>query len=122
VAGLLALVLLAVLVALAALVALRRSRRVPGRDADLLYRAIVALAAQVGFRPRAAQTPYEVSAMIGKVVPAVQRDLESVARAKVRASYAGGSREDGVPDELLFSFRRVRSALVWLGLRRRIGR
>lgn len=121
-AGLLALVLLAVLVVVGALVGHRRSRRSPGRDADLLYRAIVALAVRVGFRPRATQTPFEVSAMIGKAVPAVRHDLETVARAKVRASYAGGSREEGVPDELLHSFRRVRSALIWLRLRRRIGR
>ena len=96
------LLLLALLALIALVVAYRRLRSVPGRDADLLYRAIAALAARVGYGAR--------------------QDLQAVARAKVEATYARRPPEGDALDELVESFRRVKRALVGLVLRGRRGR
>jgi hypothetical protein len=103
-------------------VAYRRLRSVPGRDADLLYRAIAGLAARVGYGARPAQTPYEFTSALTRVVPGASEDLQAVARAKVEATYARRPPEGDALDALVESFRRVKRALVGLVLRGRRGR
>jgi hypothetical protein len=116
------LLLLALLALIALVVAYRRLRSVPGRDADLLYRAIAALAARVGYGARPAQTPYEFTATLTEAVPSARQDLQAVARAKVEATYARRPPEGDALDELVESFRRAKRALVGLVLRGRRGR
>jgi transglutaminase-like putative cysteine protease len=113
------LVLLAVVLVVGLVVAYRRLRSVPGRDADLLYRALAGLAARVGHGPRPAQTPYEFTAMLTEAVPDARGDLQAVARGKVEATYARRPPEGDALDALVASFRRAKRALVGLVIRGR---
>lgn len=112
--------LLALLLLIAVVVVVLLLRRVPGRDADALYRAIAALATRLGRGPRPAQTAYEFTASLSRAVPGVSDDLQAVAQAKVESQYGRRDASDGFA-ALLVSFRRVRRALYGLFIRRTRG-
>ncbi len=75
-------------------------------------------ASRLGFGPRPAQTVYEYAAALGKLVPVAEKDLHTVAEAKVETAYAGarlgGARLDAVRD----ATRRLRISMLRLALRR----
>jgi hypothetical protein len=64
-------------------------RRWPRRQADALvvYGRMTRLAGWFGFPPRASQTVFEYTGSLADVVPEARPQLESVARAKVEATY-----------------------------------
>ena len=75
-------------------------------------------ASRLGFGPRPTQTVYEYAAALGKLVPVAEKDLHTVAEAKVETAYAGvrlgGARLDAVRD----ATRRLRISMLRLALRR----
>ena len=75
-------------------------------------------ASRLGFGPRPTQTVYEYAAALGELVPVAEKDLQTVAEAKVETAYAGvrlgGARLDAVRD----ATRRLRISLLRLALRR----
>lgn len=95
-------------------------RRAPRRpmDPDVAWGSLGRLAARFGFGPRPAQTVYEYAGMLGEAVPAARVELTTVARAKVEVAY--GRHELGI-DRLRAvgeAYRRLRFALLRVGLRR----
>jgi transglutaminase-like putative cysteine protease len=113
---------LAVASLLLVVIAIARLRRLPGREPDLLYRGIVALATRAGRGPRPTETAYEFTASLAEAVPGVTRELHAVAHAKVEATYGGqGSAGIGI-DALVDAYRRARRALLRLAIRRRTRR
>ncbi len=75
-------------------------------------------ASRLGFGPRPTQTVYEYAAALGKLVPVAEKDLHTVAEAKVETAYAGarlgGARLDAVRD----ATRRLRISMLRLALHR----
>ena len=75
-------------------------------------------ASRLGFGPRPTQTVYEYAAALGELVPVAEKDLRTVADAKVETAYAGarlgGARLDAVRD----ATRRLRVSMLRLVLRR----
>ena len=75
-------------------------------------------ASRLGFGPRPTQTVYEYAAALGELVPVAEKDLHTVAEAKVETAYAGarlgGARLDAVRD----ATRRLRISMLRLVLRR----
>jgi transglutaminase-like putative cysteine protease len=63
----------------------RRTRRQP--DVVAVYTRMTRLAGWFGFPPRASQTVFEYTGSLADIVPEARPELESVARAKVEATY-----------------------------------
>jgi hypothetical protein len=110
-------ILLVIGIGALALTARRRAPRKPMHP-DQAWGSLGRLAARFGFGPRPTQTVYEYAGMLGDAVPTVRAELSTVARAKVEVAY--GRQELGV--ERLRSigeaYRRLRFAILRLGLRR----
>jgi len=85
---------------------------------DTAWRTLSRTAARFGFAPRPTQTVYEFAASLGELVPIAERDIQTIATAKVETSYAGlrlgGARLDAVRD----ATRRLRVSLIRLAFRR----
>jgi transglutaminase-like putative cysteine protease len=94
-------------------------RRFPGREPELAWRGVTSLATRFGFGPRPSQTPYEYTVSLSKVVPRVASDLRVVADAKVDATYSGNAPSSGSVAPLRHAYRRVRTGLLRLSIRRR---
>jgi transglutaminase superfamily protein/uncharacterized protein DUF4129 len=96
-----------------------RARNAPAPEPEVAYRGVARMASRFGYGPRPTQTAYEYTAVLSDLVPRVRTDLQFVAHAKVRATYAPG----GVVLEplrgLRDAYRRVRLGLLRLALRRR---
>lgn len=110
-------ILLLVGVGALAVTARRRAPRRP-MDPDVAWGSLGRLAARFGFGPRPAQTVYEYAGLLGDTVPAARAELSTVARAKVEVAY--GRHELGI-DRLRAvgeAYRRLRFALLRVGLRR----
>ncbi len=110
--ALLGLLLVGLALATGVVLASRRLRGIPGRDANLLYRAIAGLATRVGHGPTPSQTPYEFTARLGEVVPGAGADLRAVARGKVEATYGRRPPDGDAMDALVASYRRARQSLM----------
>lgn len=82
------------------------------------WQALSRTASRLGFGPRPTQTVYEYAAALGELVPVAEKDLHTVAEAKVETAYAGvrlgGARLDAVRD----ATRRLRISMLRLALRR----
>jgi transglutaminase-like putative cysteine protease len=109
--GALAVVLLAVLV----------WRRMPRRQPDplVVYGRMTRLAGLFGYPPRAAQTVFEYTGSLAEVVPEAKPELESVARAKVEATYRPVPLERERLLAVGQAYRRLRIRLARLLFRRR---
>ena len=85
---------------------------------DGAWKAMSRTASRLGFGPRPTQTVYEYAASLGELVPVADRDIQTVATAKVETTYAGvriaGARMDAVRD----ATRRLRISLLRLAFRR----
>ncbi|MFO1539598.1 MAG: DUF4129 domain-containing protein [Chloroflexota bacterium] len=93
--------------------------RLPGRDPELLWRAVAGLAARAGRPTRPSETPYEVADGVTRIVPAVGADVRAVAEARVAARYGRVAVPPDAVDGLVAAFRRIRRALVAARLGRR---
>ena len=71
-----------------------------------------------GFGPRPTQTVYEYASVLGDLVPVAQRDIDTVATAKVETSYAGAKLAGSRVDEVRSAARRLRISLFRLAFRR----
>ncbi len=93
----------------------RRPRRLDGPDT--VYRSVVRLASQLGYKPQPTQTVYEYTGMLADVVPKARDSLGVVAMATVEVTY--GRRQLG--SERLLSLaaaqRLIRGALLKLVFR-----
>jgi len=93
----------------------RRPRRLEGPDS--VYRNVVRLASQLGYKPHPTQTVYEYTGMLADVVPKARDSLGVVAMATVEVTY--GRRQLG--SERLVSLaaaqRMIRGALLRLAIR-----
>ncbi len=82
------------------------------------WQSLSRTASRLGFGPRPTQTVYEYAAALGELVPVAEKDLRTVAEAKVETTYAGvslgGVRMDAVRD----ATRRLRLSMLRLALRR----
>jgi transglutaminase-like putative cysteine protease len=85
---------------------------------DTAWKHMSRTASRFGFAPRPTQTVYEYAASLGELVPVADRDIQTVATAKVETTYAGvrvaGARMDAVRD----ATRRLRISLLRLAFRR----
>ena len=115
------LIVLTVLLALVVLaVAIAAWARGPRGDVspESAWQTLSRTASRLGFGPRPTQTVYEYAAALGKLVPVAEKDLRTVAEAKVETAYAGarlgGARLDAVRD----ATRRLRISMLRLALRR----
>jgi transglutaminase-like putative cysteine protease len=85
---------------------------------DAAWRTLSRTASRFGYAPRPTQTVYEYAASLGKVVPAAEDDLQTVAVARVETVYAKatlpGPRLQAVRD----ATRRLRISMLRLVLRR----
>jgi hypothetical protein len=98
----------------------RRPRRQP--DPLVVYGRMTRWASLFGFPPRASQTVFEYTGTLAGVVPEARPELESVARAKVEATYRPVPLER---DRLLAvgaAYRKLRLELARLLFRRRLRR
>ena len=75
-------------------------------------------AKRLGFGPRPTQTVYEYASVLGDLVPVAQRDIDTVATAKVETSYAGAKLAGSRVDEVRAAARRLRISLLRLAFRR----
>jgi hypothetical protein len=75
-------------------------------------------ASRLGFGPRPTQTVYEYAAALEELVPVAERDLRTVADAKVETTYAGASLEGARLDAVRDATRRLRISMLRLVLRR----
>lgn len=108
---------LAAVVGWAAFMAYRRGPR--DVSPDQAWTSVTGLARRLGFGPRPTQTVYEYAASLGEVLPSIEPELQTVARAKVEVAY--GHRVLGA--DRLRAVRvatgRLRVGLLRLVLRRR---
>jgi transglutaminase superfamily protein/uncharacterized protein DUF4129 len=114
-------IILAIAVVIIGWAARRRSPRMPMHP-DQAWGGLGRLAARFGFGPRPEQTVYEYAGALSDLVPAVRVEVGTVARAKVEVAY--GRRELGV-DRLRTvgdAYRRLRFAVLRVGLVRRFRR
>ena len=85
---------------------------------DAAWKNLSRTASRFGFAPRPTQTVYEYAGTLGELVPVAERDIQTVATAKVETAYAGvrvaGARMDAVRD----ATRRLRISLLRLAFRR----
>ena len=72
----------------------------------------------LGFGPRPTQTVYEYAAALGELVPVAQRDIETVADAKVETAYAGAKLAARGSTRSVRAARRLRISLLRLVFRR----
>ena len=95
-------------------------RRGPRRpmDPDVAWGSLGRLAARFGFGPRPAQTVYEYAGLLGEAVPAARAELSTVARAKVEVAYGRHELEIDRLRAVGEAYRRLRLALLRVGLRR----
>jgi transglutaminase-like putative cysteine protease len=96
-----------------------RSRNAPAPEPEVAYRGVARMASRFGYGPRPTQTAYEYTALLSDLVPRVRTDLQYVAHAKVRASYAPRTDVLEPLRGLRDAYRRVRLGLLRLALRRR---
>ena len=113
--------ILFIAILIVAVTARRRAPRKP-MNPDQAWGGLGRLAGRFGFGPRPQQTVYEYAGALSDVLPAVRVEVTTVARAKVEVAY--GRRDLG--DERLRSvgdaYRRLRLAVLRVGLRRRLRR
>jgi len=113
-----------VLFAIIVIVGLTARRRAPRKamNPDQAWGGLGRLAGRFGFGPRPQQTVYEYAGALGDVLPAVRVEVTTVARAKVEVAYGrrqlGEDRLRSVGD----AYRRLRVAVLRVGLARRLGR
>jgi transglutaminase-like putative cysteine protease len=85
---------------------------------DTAWKSMSRTASRFGFGPRPTQTVYEYASSLGDLVPTAERDIQTVATAKVETTYAGvrlgGARLDAIRD----ATRRLRISLLRLMFRR----
>jgi transglutaminase-like putative cysteine protease len=114
-------VILPLLLAFAALAVLMwgRARNAPAPEPEVAYRGVARMASRFGYGPRPTQTAYEYTALLSDLVPRVRTDLQYVAHAKVRATYAPRGAILVPLRGLRDAYRRVRLGLLRLALRRR---
>ncbi len=83
-----------------------------------MYGRVTRLASWFGFPPRAYQTVFEYTGSLADVVPEVRPELESVARAKVEATYRPVPLDRERLDAVGEAYRRLRLRLTRLLFRR----
>ncbi|MGZ8514350.1 MAG: transglutaminase domain-containing protein [Candidatus Limnocylindrales bacterium] len=110
--------LLLIIMGAAVFVAWQRGPR-GATSADVAYGTVTRLAARFGFGPRPTQTVYEFTGSLSEVLPQSRPELETVALAKVEASY--GQRTLGTDRlaALRAAQRRLRISLLRLAFRHR---
>jgi hypothetical protein len=96
-----------------------RARNAPAPGPEVAYRGVARMASRFGYGPRPTQTAYEYTAVLSDLVPRVRTDLQYVAHAKVRASYAPPATLLEPLRGLRDAYRRARLGLLRLALRRR---
>ncbi len=96
-----------------------RLRRLPMGDGGMAYGGIVRLATRLGYGPHPAQTEYEFAASLSETLPAVREDLYVVTSARVETAYGKRQLDDAGRMALRQAYRRIRSALLRISLRRR---
>ncbi|MBA2254919.1 MAG: DUF3488 domain-containing protein [Chloroflexi bacterium] len=100
-----------------AMLARRRIRFVPGPEQA--FNSVTRVASRFGYAPLPTQTVYEYAGTLADVVPRVAPELHIVARAKVEAAYAARQPEGEGLLALRAAWRRARTGLLRLALRRR---
>lgn len=95
-------------------------RRRPQRRSDVVavYGQVVRLARWFGFPPRPAQTVFEYTGALADVVPEARPELQSVAMAKVEATYRPVPLDPERLDAVGRAYRKLRLDLTRLLLRR----
>jgi transglutaminase-like putative cysteine protease len=103
-------------VGLAFLLWRRRTRRQP--DVVAVYTRMTRLAGWFGFPPRASQTVFEYTGSLADIVPEARPELESVARAKVEATYRPVALDRERLQAVAEAYRKLRLKLTRLLFRR----
>ena len=103
-------------VGLAFLLWRRRTRRQP--DVVAVYTRMTRLAGWFGFPPRASQTVFEYTGSLADIVPEARPELESVARAKVEATYRPVALDRERLQAVADAYRKIRLKLTRLLFRR----
>lgn len=93
-------------------------RRVPSSEPEIAYSSLSRLASRLGYGPRPSQTVYEYADHLGELVPVASGDLRLIARAKVEATYARRTPEQGSLAMIGLAYRRARIGLLKLLVRR----
>ena len=110
-------VFLAVLAVAAALIVFARRRRLPA-GGQLTFDSVAKMATRFGYGPQPSQTAYEYANSLALVVPSVRDELRVVATAKVESVYAKREPSEELKLRLLIAYRRVRTSLIRLFVRR----
>ncbi len=95
-----------------------RSLRAPAPEPEAVYRGVARLAGRFGYGPSPTQTAYEYAGTLGEIVPTVRGELQTVARAKVEATYAARPPQGDALYALRDAYRRLRVNLLRLAFRR----
>jgi hypothetical protein len=114
------LVFMLLLAVVLALLARRRMRFLPGPEQALT--SVTRVASRFGYRHLPTQTVYEYTGTLAEIVPRVAPELHIVARAKVEATYGARRPEGEGLLALRAAWRRARTGLLRLALRRRARR
>lgn len=84
----------------------------------IAYRGVAGLAKRLGYGPRPTQTVFEFTDGLAALVPRIGPELQTVALAKVEASYSGRPVPRYLMDRLALAYRRVRLGLLRLVVRK----
>jgi transglutaminase-like putative cysteine protease len=95
-----------------------RSLRAPAPEPEAVYRGVARLAGRFGYGPSPTQTAYEYAGTLAEIVPTVRGELQTVARAKVEATYAARAPQGDALFALRDAYRRLRVNLLRLAFRR----
>jgi hypothetical protein len=99
------------------LILFARRRRLPG-GGQMTYDSVAKIASRFGYAPLPAQTEYEYANRLAMIVPSVRDELRVVATAKVESVYARREPSEDLKVRLMIAYRRVRTSLFRLFLRR----